>query len=89
MDFEYDQHKSYANKEKHGVDFKEIQAIWNDPDLLLIPARTDDEPRYLVIGKIKEKHWSVVITFRSMVVRIISARRSRKNEVMAYESQGI
>lgn len=86
MRFEFDTNKSHANRTKHGIDFIEIQALWDDPDLLVIPAKTEDEPRFLAIGRIAGKHWSVVITFRGQAVRIISARRSRKNEVLLYES---
>jgi uncharacterized protein len=50
-----------------------------------IPARTEDEPRWLVAGQIDGKHWSVVVTYRGDQVRIISARRSRKEEVTLYE----
>jgi uncharacterized protein len=84
--FEYDEAKSESNREKHGIDFVEAQSLWTDPDLLQIPAKTVDESRYLVIGKIKEKHWSAVVTFRSETVRIISVRRSREEEVVLYES---
>jgi len=85
MIFEFDARKSSANKEKHGIDFLEAQALWDDPDLLEIPARTTDEPRYLVIGRIAGAHWSRVITYRSGSIRIISVRRSRKEEVALYE----
>ena len=57
MEFEYDQRKSMLNKRKHGIDFVEAQALWEDPDLIEIPARTVDEPRLLFIGKIAGKHW--------------------------------
>jgi uncharacterized protein len=60
MEFEYDQDKSTANKAKHGIDFGEAQVLWNDPDRLEIPARTQDAPRCLVIGMISGKHWSAV-----------------------------
>jgi uncharacterized DUF497 family protein len=86
MKFELDPKKSTANKNKHGIDFIEAQALWEDPDLLEIPARTEDEPRFLVIGKIRTKHWSGVITYRGENIRIISVRRSRKEEVEVYES---
>ena len=85
MKFEFDPPKSNTNKEKHGIDFIEAQALWNDPDLLEIPARTKDESRFLVIGKIEAKHWSGVITYRGENVRIISVRRARDEEVELYE----
>jgi hypothetical protein len=46
-----------------------------------IPARTTNEARWLVIGQIDGKHWSAGVTYREQRVRIISARRSRKEEV--------
>ena len=82
----YDEGKSRANREKHGIDFVQAQAIWNDPDLIEIPAVTVDEPRFLVIGRIDGKHWSVVVTYRSGNVRIISVRRPRSEELAIYES---
>ena len=86
MEFEFDLQKSNSNKIKHGIDFSEAQELWNDPDMIEIPVKTSDEPRYLVIAKISGKHWSGVITYRGEKIRIISARRSRKEEVAIYES---
>ena len=86
MEFEFYFKKSDSNRQKHGIDFYEAQALWVDPDLIEIPVKTIDEPRYLVIGKIAEKHWSGVITYRGEKIRIISVRRSRKEEVEIYES---
>ena len=84
--FEFDERKSQANLEKYGIDFVQAQELWWDPYLIEIPAKTIDEPRYLVIGRIKGKHWSAVITHRSKKIRIISVRRSRSEEVTLYES---
>jgi uncharacterized DUF497 family protein len=75
MEFEFDEEKSRANKVKHGIDFTEAQALWDDLDLLEIPARTEDEPRTISIGKIGGKHWSAIITERGKRVRIIWVRR--------------
>ena len=86
MEFEFDEAKSRANKTKHGIDFIEAQALWSDPDFLEIPARTTDEERFLCIGKIQDAQWSAVITYRLKKTRIISARRSRKEEKELYES---
>jgi uncharacterized protein len=86
MNFEFDPAKSAANKRKHGIDFLEAQSLWNDLERLEVPARTSDEPRSIVIGKIGEKHWSAVITYREATVRIISVRRARDLEVAIYES---
>ena len=84
--FEFDTAKSESNRAKHGIDFVEAQGLWNDPMLLEIPAKTDDESRYLVIGLIDGKPWSAVITYRGANVRLISVRRARTEEVALYES---
>lgn len=84
--FEFDSGKSRSNLKKHGIDFVQAQRLWLDPDLLEIPAKTVDESRFLVIGRIGDKHWSAVITYRDENIRIISARRSRDEEVELYES---
>lgn len=86
INFEFDENKSQANKIKHGIDFIEAQQLWLDTDIVEIQAKTSDEPRYLVIGKIAGKHWSAVITYRNNNARIISVRRSREAEVLIYES---
>ena len=86
MEFEFDESKSSTNKARHGIDFVEAQALWEDMDLLEVPAKTEDEPRAVVIGKIAEKHWSAIITWRNEKIRIISVRRSRTEERELYES---
>jgi hypothetical protein len=85
MEFEFDSGKSAANKKKHGIDFVRAQALWDDPDLIEVPARTSDESRFVVIGRIGNRHWSAIITYRDDYTPIISVRRSRKEEVSIYE----
>ena len=85
MEFEFDEQKSRSNKSKHGIDFVEAQAMWLDDQLVEIQARTQDEPRFLVIGRIQSAHWSAVVTHRDTRVRLISVRRSRSEEVALYE----
>ncbi len=85
MDFEFDKNKSNSNKKKHKINFNEAHELWDDPDLIEIPIKTSDETRYLVIGKISGKHWSGIITCREEKIRIISVRRSRREEVELYE----
>ena len=86
MQFDFDKLKSQINKKKLGIDFIEMQALWNDPDRIEIPAKTIDEARFPVISKTSDKHWSAIITYREEKIRIISARRSRKEEIEIYES---
>lgn len=85
--FVFDEAKSRANKAKHGIDFVEAQALWLDENLLRIGARTASEERFVVIGKIGDKHWSAVVTYRGETIRLISVRRSRGREEQAYEGK--
>lgn len=87
MEFEFDSRKSASNKRKHGIDFVEAQDLWADPDIVEIPARTEDEPRSLVVGRIGDEHWSAVITRRDGRCRIISVRRAREEEIAIYEGE--
>jgi uncharacterized protein len=89
MGFEYDPDKSAENKRKHGIDFEEAQKLWADARLVEVPARTTDEPRWLLVGKINEKHWSAIGTRRGANIRLISVRRSRDEEVAIYESEDL
>lgn len=86
FEFEYDPEKSETNSENHGIDFETAKLIWDDPDALEIPAKSIQEPRSLIVGKIESKHWSAIITYREEAARIISVRRSRENEVKLYEN---
>jgi uncharacterized DUF497 family protein len=85
MEFEFDPRKSTANKRKHGIDFVEAQVLWEDPDRLQVPARTQGEPRLMLIGRIGDKHWSAIFTLRDDRIRMISVRRSRTKEGERYE----
>ncbi|MBK5256565.1 MAG: BrnT family toxin [Vicinamibacteria bacterium] len=84
MDFEFDPAKSASNRTKHGIDFVAAQALWRDPDRLEISARSLDEARTQVIGRIGKHVWSAFITVRGERVRIISVRRARNEEEDRY-----
>lgn len=86
MIFEFDDNKSQSNCQKHGIDFIEAQALWNDDEKIEVPAKTIDEERYVLIGKIDSVVWAAIITYREERIRIISVRRARKIEVALYES---
>jgi uncharacterized DUF497 family protein len=89
MRFEYDPAKSAANKIKHGIDFEAAQVLWRDERLLEAPANTEDEPRFVAIGKLGGKHRSAVYTLRGGNIRLISVRRARQREIERYESEDL
>jgi len=87
MIFEFDKNKSITNKVKHNIDFTEAQELWNDPYSFELPSpQSEDEERYLVVGKIHTKNYTAIITYRDTSIRIISVRRSREKEIKLYES---
>jgi uncharacterized DUF497 family protein len=84
MKFEYDPNKSAINMQKHGVSFEEAKLLWTVPHIE-IAAKTVDEPRFMIIGKLKNNFYSCVYTTRGAnIIRLISARRSRKSEEVIY-----
>lgn len=86
MKFQYDPRKSSSNLKKHGIDFEQAQLLWDDPGLVELVARSDDEPRSIMIARLNGQYWSAVFTYRDEEIRLISVRRSRKTEVQLYES---
>jgi len=87
MKYEYDINKSLSNKQKHGIDFEDAKLLWNDDRMIEILTCCEDEERFINIGKINSKFYTIVTTIREKEkVRIISARRARKKEIEIYES---
>ena len=84
--FEFDEAKSRANCQKHGIDFVEAHDLWLDGNLLRIAARSESEARFVFVGLLNGRHWSAIATFRGDAIRLISVRRARPLEVEAYES---
>ena len=83
MQIEYDPEKSASNLEKHGIDFETARELWAGKTVEG-PAKSVTEPRAFAIGQIGRKYWTVIYTERGKITRIISARRSTKNEIKFY-----
>ena len=83
--FEFDENKSASNKQKHGIDFVEAQALWGDENGVIFDANSADEKRYALVSKLSDKMWVTIFTMRGEKVRLISVRRARKEEVRFYE----
>ena len=84
--FEFDPAKSQANKIKHGLDFVEAQTLWESERVEIAVKIVYGEPRFAVIGTIKGRFHTIIITYRGSVIRMISARASRPNEKKLYEN---
>jgi len=87
MRFEWDAAKDNVNRVKHGIDFETAEGLWLDKNRIEIQAPHPVENRYITIGKLQGKLWTAVYTIRGDAVRIISVRRSRKEEAKLYEKE--
>lgn len=87
--FEFDENKSESNKNKHGIGFDTAKKLWEDPNRIEIPARWVNESRFILIAWLDHEHWTVVYTIRNKNIRIISVRKSRRDEKEIYDSLGI
>lgn len=74
-----------SNKEKHGINFEEAQSLWNDKMGVELIVRSSPEIRHVKIATFNKKHWTAVFTLREKRIRLISVRRSRKEERALYE----
>lgn len=88
MKFEWDENKNQANIKKHGINFAEAVYVFADPFALNLPddEHSDNEERWILLGKsLQSTILLIVHTYReSDSIRIISARKSTKNEQHIY-----
>jgi uncharacterized DUF497 family protein len=85
MLFEFDPNKSAANKDKHGIDFDEAQALWDDDRRIENDTSFHGEVRFMATGRIGERMWTAIFTMREERVRLISVRRARNEEIQRYQ----
>ena len=81
--FEWDDRKCELNLAKHGIDFDSAIEVFYGPIILRRSDRNNEE-RWIAIGSLEERLITVVFTRRADAIRIISARRARKNEEREY-----
>ncbi|MEZ2142377.1 BrnT family toxin [Bradyrhizobium sp. DN5] len=84
---EWDEDKKNSNLVKHGIDFEDAIEVFDRP--LLRRSDRHNEERWLAIGILEERLIAVAFTRRANILRIISARRARKNEERAYRNKGM
>ena len=89
IDFEWDPHKAELNAGKHAVTFEEAAESFYDPYARIIddPDHSDNEERFILIGMSMSARVLTVshcVRGEGTIVRIISARKSTKNEECQY-----
>jgi uncharacterized protein len=88
MNFEWDEQKNNANRDKHGITFETAKLLWLDESRIEIRAPHPVEERRILIARLHGKLWSAVYTVRrEFTIRIISVRRSREKEAALYEKE--
>jgi len=83
--FEWDEAKNESNRAKHDIDFDDAIEIFHSRILLRRSDRNNEE-RWTALGDTGDRLIVVVFTRRAEVIRIISARRARKNEEREYRN---
>ncbi len=82
MGFEWDEAKRHQNIQKHGIDFEDVKAAFNELMLTRVDDRQDyGEDRWIGVGTIHGI--PIVIAYsepNEETIRIISARKATKNE---------
>ncbi len=86
MEFEYDIKKSKSNLVKHGIDFEDIQELW-EGEVVTVISRRKKEIRFLSIGRIAGEYWIVIHANEGAAIRIISARRATGRERSYYDRE--
>jgi uncharacterized protein len=76
--------KSEINRDKHGISLEDIKQLWLGRTVIVDAQPRFDEQRFMRIGKLGKKFYSCVFTIRGETIRLISARRSNKKEVIIY-----
>ena len=83
---EWDEQKAESNRRKHGIDFDEAIEVFCGACLLRRSDRKLEE-RWIAIGESEGRVIAVIFTWRGTALRIISARRARRNEKRAYHQE--
>ena len=85
MQFEWDEAKRRSNIEKHDLDFRDVEALFDGRMIMTRPSSRDHEERFVTVGGVDRKFVAVVWTWRGdNCIRIISARRARDAEEKQY-----
>lgn len=86
MRFEWDERKARANLRKHRVDFADAATIFEDDLAVTMVDEDSEEDRSVTIGMDAVGRVLVVAyTIRDRRIRIISARRAAKRELIDYQ----
>ncbi len=86
LSFVWDETKAASNLRKHGVSFAQAERAFDDPGMTFLQDETMPygEVRTIAIGLMGVTLLTIVFTERGGAIRIISARRSNRQEERIY-----
>jgi uncharacterized DUF497 family protein len=90
--FEWDANKDRTNQRKHGFGFRTAARVFEDPNMVLMEDRVDEEgePRWHAMGMVGGRFLLLVVhVYREAengeeIIRIISAREANQHEGRVY-----
>jgi len=87
VSYEWDHDKALTNAQKHGVEFGDAVAVFEDGSAVTIPDEdSEDEERWVTIGAdVFGRLLVVVYTWRGTNIRLISARKATRREQKNYQ----
>jgi hypothetical protein len=86
MQFEWDEAKRLGNIAKHGLDFRDVDLLF-EGEVLRAPARqVGAERRDMAVGLIMGRYVTLIFTKRESVIRCISLRRARSHERQEHQA---
>ena len=83
--FEWDENKRLYTLKDRGLDFRDVTEVFQNQHVIL-SARSDTETRFAAVGKHQGHVITVFFTLRGDAIRLISARRARRNEQRQYHA---
>ncbi len=90
MEFEWDPKKAERNLHKHGVEFVDATAVFDDDRSITLSDDYPIEDRYVTFGLDGYgRVLGVSYAMRGYTIRIISARKATRRERAQYEDRRI
>lgn len=85
MEFRWDEDKRQSNILKHGIDFVDVEKVFEGATATIFDDRFDyGEERFITLGLLNAQVVVIAHTETEEVIHIISARKATKNEEISY-----
>src|SRR6266571_2624924 len=85
MEFEWDDDKRESNIQKHGVDFADLEPLFEAETITILDDRFDyGEVRFITLGQLNGVVLVIVHLETEDTIRIISARKATRYEEESY-----